>query len=161
MPPSADPQPRRNRVTPTGELIADAAHGLVYGNRGCLHGADGKVHRRFAGTRWIACRLRVRGRKRRVLMMPGRYTELFFLDEATAMAAGHRACATCRRRDFVRLTEIWGALHPGEESAGAIADRRPRPRGATVEPITPPSLVAVLRAGWSPSVPLLHPSARR
>jgi len=53
--------PLQNRVTPFGELIADPARGLVYGNRGCLHDATGRIRRRYAGTRWIACRLRFRG----------------------------------------------------------------------------------------------------
>ena len=56
--------PRRNRVTPLGELVADPSRGLVYGNRGCLHDADGRIRRRFAGRRWIACRLEFRGRRR-------------------------------------------------------------------------------------------------
>jgi hypothetical protein len=56
-------------------------------------------------------------------MAPGRYTELFFLDEATAMAAGHRPCAECRRADYNRLTEIWSELHPGQQSADAIDDQ--------------------------------------
>jgi hypothetical protein len=53
-------------------------------------------------------------------MAPGRYTELFFLDEATALAAGHRPCAECRRADYVRLTEIWSELHPDQRGADAI-----------------------------------------
>jgi hypothetical protein len=56
-------------------------------------------------------------------MAPGRYTELFFLDEATAMAAGHRPCAECRRADYDRLTEIWSELHPAQQGANAIDDR--------------------------------------
>jgi hypothetical protein len=205
--------PLRNRVTPTGELIADPARGSVYGNRGCLHDDAGLIRRRFAGRRWIACRLEFRGWLRRPLLQPGRFTELFFLDDATAMAAGHRACALCRRQDHRRLAEIWRTLHPGHVGADAIdaqlhAERvdpltrghwcheasfaslpdgtfvllgsaphvvigpdlvrwtpggyvgrssRPRRERATV--ITPPSLVEVLRSGWDPAVPLLHPSA--
>jgi hypothetical protein len=106
--------PIQNRVTPLGELIADPARGLVYGNRGCLHDADGVIRRRYAGRRWIACRLRFRGRHRRPLLQPGRYTELFFLDEATAFAAGHRPCAECRREDYVRFLGLCGA--PGAEA---------------------------------------------
>jgi hypothetical protein len=208
--------PRRNRVTPLGELVAVPERGLVYGNRGCLHDASGEICRRHAVRRWIACRLRFRDRRRPGLMMPGRYTELFFLDEATAMAAGHRACAECRRVDYDRLVEIWAALHPEDRGADAIdarlhgervADgttarraqapvraaslpdgalvlgdedapwlvlghellrwtpagytaRRRRPARGELTPLTPPSLVEVLRAGWEPVVPLLHPSAR-
>jgi hypothetical protein len=95
--------PLRNRVTPLSELVASPARGLVYGNRGCLHDADGEI-RRFAATkRWIACRLEFKGWHRAPLLQPGRFTELFFLDEATAFAAGHRPCALCRREDFDRL----------------------------------------------------------
>ena len=112
--------PLRNRVTPLGGLIADPARGLVYGNRGCLHDEAGRIRRRYAGKRWIACRLAFRGWMRRRLLRPGRFTELFFLDDATALAAGHRPCALCRREDYVRLTEIWRTIHPGQISADAI-----------------------------------------
>ena len=115
--------PLQNRVTPFGDLIATPARGLVYGNRGCLHDADGRIRRRFAVKRWIACRLRFRDWHRSPLMQPGRFTELFFLDEATAFAAGHRPCALCRREDYVRFTTIWEALHPGDVGADAIDDR--------------------------------------
>ena len=99
--------PLRNRVTPLGELVADPARGLVYGNRGCLHDDEGRIRRRYAGRRWIACRLEFRGRRRSALLQPGRYTELFFLDEATAFAAGHRPCAECRRADYDRFVAAW------------------------------------------------------
>jgi len=112
--------PLQNRVTPLGELVADPARGLVHGNRGCLHDASGHIRRRYDGKRWIACRLRFRGWRRHPLMQSGRYTELFFLDEATAMAAGHRPCALCRREDYVRLVTIWGELHAGQVGADAI-----------------------------------------
>jgi hypothetical protein len=98
----------QNRVTPLGELVADPARGLVYGNRGCLHDAHGRIRRRFAGRRWIACRLRFRGWRRGRLLQPGRFTELFFLDEATALAAGHRPCALCRRADYDRFAALLG-----------------------------------------------------
>ena len=198
--------PLQNRVTPLGDLIADPARGLVYGNRGCLHDASGRIRRRYAGKRWIACRLEFRGWHRSPLLQPGRFTELFFLDEATALAAGHRPCALCRRADYDRLGELWRELHPEQGGADAIdlqlhgertgrrpaadlddlpdgafvlrggepwlvlgprllrwtaagyAEREPRPGGrATL--VTPPSLVEVLRSGWEPLVPLLHPSA--
>ena len=85
--------PLQNRVTPLGELVATETRGLVYGNRGCLHDDQGEIRRRWQVKRWIACRLEFRGRRRAPLLQPGRYTELFFLDEATAYAAGHRPCA--------------------------------------------------------------------
>ena len=204
----------QNRVTPLGDLVADPARGLVYGNRGCLHDEHGRIRRRYAGKRWIACRLEFRGRRRRPLVQPGRFTELFFLDEATAFAAGHRPCALCRREDYERVGAIWRGLHPGRLGADAIdaqlhaervepgtraqlhhhapldelpdgafilregaprlvldaqlltwspagyVARAPRPVREQAVLITPPSLVAVLRAGWEPLVPLLHPSAR-
>ena len=108
--------PLQNRVTPLNELVADPARGLVYGNRGCLHDAEGRIRRRYATRRWIACRLRFRGWHRSPLLQPGRFTELFFLDEATAFAAGHRPCALCRREDYVRF----GELFPGAAGADAI-----------------------------------------
>jgi hypothetical protein len=107
--------PRQNRVTPLGELVADPGRGLVYGNRGCLHDADGRIIRSYNGKRWIACRLAFRDWHREPLMQPGRFTELFFLDEATAFAAGHRPCALCRRTDYVRFLALFG------EAGGADA----------------------------------------
>ena len=111
---------RRNRVTPLSELVADPARGLVYGNRGCLHDESGRIRRRHAVKRWIACRLEFRGWRRGKLMRPGLVTELFFLDEATALAAGHRPCALCRREDYARLVALWRELHPGQVGADAI-----------------------------------------
>ena len=98
--------PLQNRGTPLGELVADPGRGLVYGNRGCLHDDAGRIRRRFNGKRWIACRLEFRGWHRSPLLQPGRFTELFFLDEATAFAAGHRPCALCRREDYARFCTI-------------------------------------------------------
>ncbi len=198
-----------------GELIATADRGLVYGNRGCLHDAQGRIRRSFDGRRWIACRLQYRGWHRSPLMAPGRFTELFFLDEATALAAGHRPCALCRRGDYEHLRELWARPHGETVGADAIDERlhherlldggpqrrlhkaafealpdgamilrdarpwlvledsllawstagygqrRRRPAGGMAAVITPPSLVALLRSGWEPLVPLLHPSARR
>lgn len=205
--------PLQNRVTPLGELISDAGRGLVYGNRGCLHDEHGHIRRRFNGRRWIACRLQFRNWHRHPLMQPGRFTELFLLDEATAFAAGHRPCALCRRQDYNRFTALWCELHPGQAGADAIdeqlhrervapgtrthlcheaaldelpdgafvlrenrpwlvlgsellswtpqgyAGRGPRPAGQRALVVTPPSLLAVLRAGWESALPLLHPSA--
>lgn len=101
--------PRQNRVTPFGELVATPERGLVYANRGCLHDEHGRIRRRYNGKLWIACRLQFKGWHRGELMKPGRFTELFFLDEATAFAAGHRPCALCRREDYNRFREIWAA----------------------------------------------------
>ncbi len=112
--------PLQNRVAPLGELIAHPGRGLVYGNRGCLHDETGRIQRRYAGKRWIACQLEFRGWQRGSLLQPGRFTELFFLDEATAFAAGHRPCALCRREDYNRFATIWSALHPGQTGADTI-----------------------------------------
>ena len=203
--------PLQNRVTPLGELVSAPGRGLVYGNRGCLHDAEGNIRRRYQVRRWIACRLEFKGRRRTPLLRPGRFTELFFLDEATAFAAGHRPCAECRREDYERFTALWRDLHGeagadvidarlhgerfepvtrshrlhetvyeklpdgafvlhdgvpklvlGDElltwSAGGYHYRDPRPTGQAAL-VTPPSLVAVLRRGWSSALPLIHPSA--
>jgi hypothetical protein len=110
----------QNRVTPFSELVSDPARGLVYGNRGCLHDEDRRIRRRFNGRRWIACQLEFRGWQRGPMLKPGKFTELFFLDEVTAFAAGHRPCALCRRADYTRFTELWSGLHPGPANADTI-----------------------------------------
>lgn len=123
---------RRNRVTPFGELV-DTGRGLVFGNRGCLHDENGAIRRSYQGKRWIACRLTFRGRQRELLQQ-GRYTELFFLDEATAFAAGHRPCRECRYRDYQDFLTVWHELHPTDAlRAGSIDARLHRER---VEPKT-------------------------
>lgn len=104
--------PHQNRVTPFNQLIATPARGTLMGNRGILHDAKGKIVRPYAHRSWIACVLSFKGRQRRVLTA-GRYTELFFLDEATALAAGHRPCAECRRADFLRFKAAWCAADGG------------------------------------------------
>jgi hypothetical protein len=111
---------RQNRVTPLSELIATPSRGLVYGNRGCLHDDNGRIRRRYNGRRWISCQLQFKGWQRGPLLQPGKFTELFFLDEATAFAAGHRPCALCRRADYTRFVERWQTLHPGQSGADAI-----------------------------------------
>jgi hypothetical protein len=111
---------RQNRVTPFSTLVAVPARGLVYGNRGCLHDDDGRIRRRFNGKRWISCQLEFRGWHRTPLLQPGKFTELFFLDEATAFAAGHRPCALCRHADYKRITGIWDHLQLGRIGADPI-----------------------------------------
>jgi hypothetical protein len=120
--------PLRNRVTPLGELIVTPQRGLVYANRGCLHDSKGEIRRAFDGRRWIACRLRFRGWKRSPLIAPGRFTPLFFLDEATALAAGHRPCALCRREDYNHLTALWTHIHPGHSGSDDIDEQLHRER---------------------------------
>jgi hypothetical protein len=117
--------PLQNRVTPFGEIVASETRETLMGNRGCLHDA----HRTLSGRRWttrawLSCLLSFGGR-RRELMRPGTYTELFFLDEATALAAGHRPCAECRREAFRRFVAGWasGAGRAGERVRAADMDR--------------------------------------
>jgi hypothetical protein len=101
--------PLQNRVTPFGEIIATPARGTFMGNRGVLHDDNKKLGTaRWRTKAWITCVLEFKGR-RRTVMGPGTYTELFFLDEATACAAGHRPCAECRRSDFARFTTAWAS----------------------------------------------------
>jgi len=98
---------RQNRVAPTGAIERSAAHGLLMGNRGVLHGADGELgSARWKHDHWVCCVLCFKGR-RQPINAPGRYTQLFFLDEAVALAAGHRPCAECRRADFERFRAAW------------------------------------------------------
>ena len=99
---------RQNRVDPMGALHAVPQRGAWFGNRGCLHDDEGRIRRDWAVRRWITCVTAFKGRKR-PLLQPGRYTELFFLDEATAYAAGHRPCAECRRADHARFMALWRA----------------------------------------------------
>jgi hypothetical protein len=206
--------PKQNRVTPFGELIATECRGTLMGNRGCLHDERQRIRRPFALKRWIVCVLEFRGRHRTV-MTPGRYTELFFLDEATALAAGHRPCAECQRARYLLFREHWAAANPGrfatlvpaadeidrvlhaeriEESGGRRTYRErltrlppgvmaahdadgaflvraddllpwspggygspvPKPAGATVQVLTPKSVVRAIARGYPVSV---HPPA--
>jgi hypothetical protein len=99
--------PLQNRVTPTGDITATPHRGMFTGNRGIIHDPATKtLTRRWAGKAWITCVCEFRGRRREV--MGGRsWTELFFLDEATAFAAGHRPCFFCRRDDAKRFRAAW------------------------------------------------------
>jgi hypothetical protein len=99
--------PLQNRVNPNGVIFATSARGTFMGNRGrALHNDRREIVRPFDGQRWITCLLDFRGRRRHV-MSPGLYTELFFLDEAVALAAGHRPCAECRRERFRAFVNSW------------------------------------------------------
>ncbi|MEY2438062.1 MAG: hypothetical protein QOF97_2898 [Acidimicrobiaceae bacterium] len=102
---------KRNRVTPYGELEEHPFRGCLFmGNRGCLHDDTGRIVRHHVGRRWIVCVTSFKGR-RRTLVQPGLWTELFFLDEATALAAGHRPCKECRREDYQRFARAWASAH--------------------------------------------------
>jgi hypothetical protein len=199
----------QNRVDPFGELIAVPARGLLFGNRGGRFHTDAKTltKRRWASRQWICCVLDFKGRQRDVW---GRYyTELFFVDEPTALAAGHRPCFECRRKEAEAFAEGWRiasklptrpyademdeVLHrerldgrakrthrhgidtlpdgvfvtlDGDSYAIRGANllhwtpegytvRKQRPRGVTVDVLTPPSILAVLGAGYRPR---WHPS---
>ena len=100
--------PLQNRVTPYGTIVAIPERGLLMGNRGILHDDNRHLVRTWQVRRWIACSTAFRGRHRQV-MRPHSYTELFFLDEATAFAAGHRPCAECRYADYQRFKAAWAA----------------------------------------------------
>lgn len=105
------PSPLQNRVTPTGEIVAHRARGLMMGNRGCIHGPDRRLGTaRWKSKLWICCVLRWRN-VRRDVMPPGQWTALFFLDEATALAAGHRPCGYCRRPEHLAFAEAWRSGH--------------------------------------------------
>lgn len=200
--------PLQNRVSPFGELFVNPARGLLMGNRGGrLHDGKRKLgSRRWASRQWICCRLEFNNRHRKV--WGNSYTELFFLDEVTALAAGHRPCFECRRKDAENFAALFsgkkqraaapamdivlhgerldgkakrlhrrpvdqlpdGAMtaHNGEVFAvrgqkllrwtpSGYRDAQPRPRQIEVDVLTPPSIVAVLEAGFSP---LWHPSAK-
>jgi hypothetical protein len=134
--------PLQNRVTPAGEIVADPARGLLMGNRGCLHRADRTLGTaRWRSKLWICCVLEWRG-VRRDPMPPGRWTALFFLDEATALAAGHRPCGYCRRSAYESYAEAWRraaglARRPraGEMDAALHAERvDPRTRRQRTRP---------------------------
>jgi hypothetical protein len=119
--------PRQNRVSPFGEIIATPERGTFMGNRGVLHDHEGQIKRPWQLKRWLVCVLEFRARKRKV-MTPDRYTELFFLDEATALAAGHRPCAECRHARFMDFCNAWSTTRPGKikakrQSATAIDEQ--------------------------------------
>ncbi len=112
---------KQNRVDPYGRLQAVAARGAFLGNRGVLHDPAGRIVAAWRSRRWITCALIFKDRRREVFT-PGRYSELFFLDEATSLAAGHRPCAECRRSRYNEFREAWVARGAGArdpELAGA------------------------------------------
>jgi hypothetical protein len=111
--------PLQNRVDPFGRFHAVSARGELMGNRGILHDEQKTVLRTHAHQNWVTCALSYKGRKRQI-MAPGRYTELFFLDEATALAAGHRPCATCRRDRYLAFTRAWEAVQGGAQDGRSL-----------------------------------------
>lgn len=117
--------PKQNRVTPFGDIVTVPARGTLMGNRGCLHDAQGRIRRPYRLTAWIYCLLEFKGRHRAV-MSPGKYTELFFLDEATALAAGHRPCYECQRERYKEFMHCWGnanaRMTEGEKLRAGMVD---------------------------------------
>lgn len=100
--------PLQNRVTPTGDIISTPHRGLFTGNRGIIHDPATKtlLRKRWSSPAWLTCACEFRGRRREVMATQS-WTELFFLDEATALAAGHRPCFYCRREDANRFRAAW------------------------------------------------------
>jgi hypothetical protein len=147
------PSPLRNRVAPDGSLHAVAERGLMMGNRG------GRLHRpggtlgsaRWRSRAWICCRTAFRGRHREV--MGAGYTELFFLDEATALAAGHRPCFECRRADARAFAAAWGRACGSAPARADAMDRalhaeRLAPPQATSFAGLPPGAVFAADGGF-------------
>jgi hypothetical protein len=200
--------PARNRVSPKGDIIAVTGRGAWMGNRGRLHEGRGArdIVRTHRGKAWITCVLEFRGRFTEQ-WLPNHYTQLFFLDEAVAFAAGHRPCAECRRGDYNTYRQMWHETHSGampyamdmdtvlhrerttthrlawtelpdgvfvdtddgpavvvgdrlmvfDEKAYAYRQRLARPTEGSASVLTPPSTVAILRAGYPVQI---DPSAR-
>ena len=132
------PMPLQNRVTPTGDIVATPHRGLFTGNRGIIHDPATKtlLKKRWSGPAWITCVCEFRGWRRKV-MATRSWTELFFLDEATAFAAGHRPCFFCRRDDANRFRAAWEAgqwrgkrSRAGHRRGAASGTAGPRPKAA-------------------------------
>jgi hypothetical protein len=115
--------PRQNRVTPDGTLIAVPDRGMFWGNRGVLLDSAGRLARYSRGRAWAICLLEFKGR-RREQWVPNRLTELYFLDEATGLAAGHRPCGECRYRDYQAFKRAWAAAFGGRVPGVAEIDAR-------------------------------------
>ena len=120
--------PLRNRVDPYGQLHAVRQRGAWMGNRGVLHDESKAIVAPWRVKRWITCALRFHGRHRQVFA-PRRYSELFFLDEATAFAAGHRPCAECRRERYKEFRAAWGAAAGADEIDAVLHAERVTPQG--------------------------------
>ena len=121
------PMPLQNRVTPFAEIVAVPHRGTMMGNRGIIHDPHARrlLSRRWQHRAWVCCVLAYKDH-RHPIMGKSHYTELFFLDEATAFAAGHRPCAFCRRADFVSFLRAWaeGLSLPPAQARAPLLDRR-------------------------------------
>lgn len=120
--------PARNRVSPLGEIIAVSGRGAWMGNRGRLHQGRGArdIVRNHQHKTWITCVLSFRGR-RVAQWEPNRYTPLFFLDEAVALAAGHRPCGECRHDAYQTYRSLWSETHDGTTVYAKHMDDRLHP----------------------------------
>ena len=114
--------PARNRVTPTGEIVAVPLRGAWTGNRGILHAGE-QIVRSHAGNLWITCALEFRGRWHQQ-WQPHHYTFLYFHDEAVAFAAGHRPCAECRRPTYEAYRRGWATGLGVEPPTAAVMNRQ-------------------------------------
>ena len=118
--------PLQNRVTPFGEIVAVPQRGTMMGNRGIIHDSQSRrlLSKRWQHQAWICCVLAYKGYQHPI-MGKSHYTELFFLDEATAFAAGHRPCAYCRRADFRTFLRTWaeGLSIPPAQARAPLLDR--------------------------------------
>lgn len=135
--------PLQNRVTPVGDIVATPERGLFTGNRGIIHDPATRrlLNRRWTNPAWIVCALRWRD-VRRTVMGPGSWTELFFLDEATALAAGHRPCFFCRRAaalDFQARFPTGGAPPKAGEIDGLLHAERLDGRGKRLHALAIPA----------------------
>ena len=115
--------PLQNRVNPDGEICFSSARGTLMGNRGCIHNSQKEIVATSKRDAWVTCQLEFKGRKRK-LMDGTNYTELFFLDEATALAAGHRPCAECRRDRFKAFMASWAEIHGASKVLATEVDRQ-------------------------------------
>lgn len=114
---------RANRVAPDGALLTTPDRGLFWGNRGPLLDRHRALARHSSGRRWIICQLEFNGRQR-VQWQPGRLTELYFLDEPTALSAGHRPCGTCRHDDYQSFVAAWLRAHSQRNIDAQELDRQ-------------------------------------
>ncbi|ADG14526.1 conserved hypothetical protein [Paraburkholderia atlantica] len=113
--------PLPNGVDPTGAIEKVCPSAAWLGNRGEIHDAERRIVRGWKIKAWVTCQLSFKGWSRKPLMQPGSYTELFFLDEATALSAGHRPCGMCRKREYVSFKSLWLAANGYQRDLG-IAD---------------------------------------
>jgi hypothetical protein len=156
---------RANRVAPDGSTHAVADRGLFWGNRGRLLNARGELARHSQGRNWLICQLEFKGR-RRTQWRPDRLTELYFLDEPTALAAGHRPCGECRYQDYRRFKAAWARAHPDAPASAGDIDRRlhtdrlgpdgPRTHAAALTSLPDGTLVEHEESFWLVRAEFLH-----